>query len=136
MTTRSSFSFALALFGAAAFAPAQQGGAATPTPTPAVATQDTPSFATASADLQQQLVAAMAELAATRERITAEKLPMGARRSLYEALLATLRSQLRAANELMAKLMTPEDRLATLVRAVGHLQGLQPSDPLETLPGE
>ncbi len=95
MTTRNTFPFALALLGAAVLAPAQQGEpqkpapAVTPAATPAVATQDTPSFAAASADLQQQLVAALAELTATRERITAEKLPMAQQlRDLEQQLLA------------------------------------------------
>lgn len=102
MTTRSSFPFALALLGAAAFAPAQQNGAPTPAPNqpataPAVATQDQPSFATASADLQQQLAAALAELTATRERITAEKLPMAQQLRDLEQQLQAVRGEYQQA---------------------------------------
>jgi len=63
-------------------------------------------------------------------RETAEVFEQPVRRHLYEALLATLRSQLRAANTLMASLLTPEQRLVSSARAVGHLQGWQPNEPL------
>lgn len=51
------------------------------------------------------------------------------RRLLHEAILATMRSQLYAANRLFARMTRPEDDFARLIAAVGHLAGWRAGDP-------
>lgn len=104
MTSRSPFSFVLSLLGVAALLPAQQGsGATTPQgPKPQnPTTQEGPSFATVAVDLQQQLAAAVAELGAVRERITAEKLPMAQQLRELEQQLQAVRADYQQAVRLV-----------------------------------
>lgn len=73
-----------------------QGGAQDPAPG-----SDQPTFASAQANMQKQLADAIAELAALRERITAEKLPMSQQLRELEQQL----QQARAENQQVSRLL-------------------------------
>jgi serine/threonine protein kinase/CRP-like cAMP-binding protein len=59
----------------------------------------------------------------------AARLPQQAQRSLYEAVLTAMRSQLKAVNSLVARLKRSGNHVTALLRAMGQLSGWSAGDP-------
>ena len=95
---------------------------------PAQAPQQAPTFAAASADVQQELEKSLAELAALREKIAAEKIPLTRELSTLEGDLIKVRQDFQQSSSLLANrtldLTSVTNEIKAREEEVSYLSGL------------